>query len=89
MHPLPRGGYVVDTPGLREVGLWGIASRDLDRCFPEFVAELERCRFADCRHLSEPDCGVRSALAAGRIMRSRYESYVKLREEVEEAETSW
>lgn len=89
MHPLPRGGYVVDTPGLRELGLWGIAARDLDRCFPEFVAELETCRFADCRHLSEPECGVRAALEAGRIMPSRYESYVKLREEVAETERTW
>ncbi|MBK6489225.1 MAG: ribosome small subunit-dependent GTPase A [Gemmatimonadetes bacterium] len=89
MHPLPRGGYVVDTPGLREVGLWGIAARDLERCFPEFVAVLGTCRFADCRHLSEPECGVRSAVDAGRIMPSRYESYVKLREEVEEVERTW
>ncbi|MEP7382052.1 MAG: ribosome small subunit-dependent GTPase A [Gemmatimonadota bacterium] len=89
MHPLPDGGYVVDTPGLREVGLWGITARELDRCFPEFVPLLDQCRFADCRHLSEPECGVRSAVDAGTIARSRYESYVKLREEVEESERDW
>lgn len=89
MHPLPDGGFVVDTPGLREVGLWGITARELDRCFPEFVPELEKCRFADCRHLSEPECGVRDALAAGGISRTRYESYVKLREEVEETDRAW
>lgn len=89
MHPLPDGGYVVDTPGLREVGLWGITARDLERCFPEFAPALQECRFADCRHLSEPECGVRSALDAGSIARSRYESYVKLREEVEESDRVW
>ena len=61
----------------------------LPGCFPEFVPELEKCRFADCRHLSEPECGVRDALAAGGISRTRYESYVKLREEVEETGRSW
>ncbi len=82
MHPLPDGGYVVDTPGLREVGLWGLSAQELDRCFPEFGNAREQCRFADCRHLAEPDCAVREALAAGRVSLSRYESYVKLREEV-------
>jgi len=89
MHPLPDGGYVVDTPGLREVGLWGIEARELDKCFPEFVPTLASCRFADCRHLAEPECGVRDALAAGRISPSRYESYVKLREEVEGDSRDW
>lgn len=89
MHPLPDGGFVVDTPGLREVGLWGIAARDLERCFPEFAPAFEACRFADCRHLSEPECAVRSALDAGAIAQSRYESYVKLREEVEESDRAW
>jgi len=89
MHPLPDGGYVVDTPGLREVGLWGLAAGELDRCFPEFVSLLDGCRFADCRHLAEPHCGVREALAAGRVSTSRYESYVKLRQEVADAERAW
>lgn len=89
MHPLPDGGYVVDTPGLREVGLWGVPSAGLARCFPEFVPALAKCRFADCRHLAEPHCGVRDALEAGRVSRSRYESYVKLREEITETERVW
>lgn len=89
MHPLPDGGYVVDTPGLREVGLWGVPSGELAACFPEFVPVLAECRFADCRHLAEPHCGVRDALAAGRVSTSRYESYVKLREEIAETERAW
>lgn len=86
MHPLPGGGYVVDTPGLREVGMWGIAASELDRCFPEIRALRDGCRFADCTHRAEPDCAVREALGAGKLDRERYDSYLKLREELEASE---
>ena len=90
MHPLPGGGYVVDTPGLREVGMWAIEPSELDRCFPEIRVLRDECRFADCTHRSEPECAVRDALAAGTLDRERYESYVKLREELEAAaEGQW
>lgn len=78
LHPLPDGGFVVDTPGLREIGLWGVPSGELDSCFPEFRALKDECRFADCSHLQEPDCAVREALDAGRVDASRYASYQKL-----------
>jgi ribosome biogenesis GTPase len=81
LHPLPDGGFVVDTPGLREIGLWGVPSRGLDECFPELRALKDECRFRDCSHLIEPDCAVRAALAAGEIDESRYASYSKLLEE--------
>jgi ribosome biogenesis GTPase len=89
MHPLPDGGFVVDTPGLRELGLWGLPSAALDQCFPEFRQALGNCRFQDCRHLAEPQCAVREAVAAGQIGPARYESYAKLREEVVEVERLW
>ncbi|MBC7896584.1 MAG: ribosome small subunit-dependent GTPase A [Cytophagaceae bacterium] len=89
MHPLPDGGYVMDTPGLREVGLWGLPSGSLDQCFPEFKALIGACRFADCRHLTEPGCAVRIQVDAGRITADRYASYVKLREEVTGTENEW
>lgn len=89
MHPLPDGGFVVDTPGLREVGLWGIPLDELDRCFPELRALVGECRFADCRHEVEPDCAVRAALARGTVDRSRYESFQKLREELEAVGREW
>lgn len=82
LHPLPGGGYLADTPGLREVGLWGIEAREIAACFPEFRPLLGTCRFADCTHLVEPGCAVREAVAAGAVSRGRYESYVKLREEL-------
>ncbi len=89
MHPLPDNGYVVDTPGLREVGMWGMPSEHLDRCFPEFRPVLDQCRFGDCTHLAEPDCGVRTGVAAGEISSERYESYAKLRGELEDTEKKW
>jgi ribosome biogenesis GTPase len=82
LHPLPGGGYLADTPGLREVGLWGIEAREIAACFPEFRPLLGTCRFADCTHLVEPGCAVREAVADGAVSRGRYESYVKLREEL-------
>src|SRR5688572_6486069 len=89
MHPLPDGGYVVDTPGLREVGMWGMPSEDLDSCFPEFRPYLEQCRFGDCTHLNEPDCSVRACVESGEVSAERYESYAKLRGELSDTEKKW
>jgi ribosome biogenesis GTPase len=86
LHPLPGddGGYVADTPGLREIGMWALAPESLDVCFPELRPYLRHCRFADCRHGVEPDCSVRAAVEAGEVSAARYESYLKLRGELEE-----
>lgn len=82
LHPLPGGGFLADTPGLREVGLWNIPVAELAECFPELRPLLGNCRFADCTHLVEPGCAVRDAVEAGQVSRGRYESYQKLREEL-------
>jgi ribosome biogenesis GTPase len=82
MIPLPGGGYVVDTPGLREVGISELLADRLDHCFVEFRGLAEQCRFGDCQHVVEPDCAIREALGAGRIKRDRYDSYLSLREEL-------
>lgn len=77
--PLGCGGYVADTPGLREVGLWGIDPLDLDYLFPEFREHLGGCRFGrSCSHTHEPGCRVRSAVAAGAVSAARFESYTAL-----------
>jgi ribosome biogenesis GTPase / thiamine phosphate phosphatase len=90
-YPLPdeRGGFVVDTPGLREVGLWTLRPEQLDRCFPEFRPLIPHCRFADCQHGTEPDCAVRGAVEQGRISAARHDSYRKLRAELEDAAHLW
>jgi ribosome biogenesis GTPase / thiamine phosphate phosphatase len=86
LHPLPDAGYVVDTPGLREVGMWGLASEHLDECFREFVRHIPDCRFGNCTHRVEPGCAVRKAVADGEISAERYDSYLRLREEMEDSE---
>ena len=83
-HPLPgaAGGFLIDTPGLREVGMWSLPVEELGRYFPELRPHLEQCRFGDCAHDAEPDCAVRAAVSAGSVSSERYESYRKLREEL-------
>jgi len=83
LHPLPDGGYVVDTPGLREVGMWLLSPEDLASCYREFREFAEKCKFADCSHRREPECAVIAAVGTGAITRDRYDSYIGLREEME------
>lgn len=85
LHPLPGGGFVADTPGLREVGFWGLTASALAGCFPEFRPWQEHCRFADCTHRVEPGCAVRAALERGEISAARYDSYSRLFAELTEA----
>jgi ribosome biogenesis GTPase len=77
----PGGGFVVDTPGIREIGLWRFPAEDLDWCYREFRPYLGQCYFAGCTHLHEPDCAVRAALEQGAISAERHESYARLYEE--------
>lgn len=89
MHPLPGGGYVADTPGLREVGVWGLNPVDLPDCFPEFRPFIHECRFGNCSHLSEPGCAVIAAVKSTAVSVARYDSYSRLRVELEETEKRW
>jgi ribosome biogenesis GTPase len=82
---LACGGLVADTPGFGDVALWGVAPDEVAACFPEFAEPSELCRFRGCTHVHEPDCGVRTALEAGEIFDSRYQSYLTARTEAEEA----
>ncbi|HKW11747.1 MAG TPA: ribosome small subunit-dependent GTPase A, partial [Gemmatimonadaceae bacterium] len=88
MIPLPNdgGGYVVDTPGLREVGMWALTAEHLDSCFPELRQFAASCRFTDCTHVVEPGCAVKDAVKRGDVNADRFASYIKLRDELEEAE---
>lgn len=86
LTPLPGGGFVADTPGLREVGLWGHPARDLEHEFPEFAQFLGNCRFADCTHLVEPGCAIVQAVEEGAVRQARLDSYATLYKELEESE---
>ncbi len=89
MLPLEVGGFLVDTPGFSEVGLWGVEPSELDDCFPELRPLLGECRYADCLHRGEPGCAVREAVEAGRMELGRYESYRALLDEIEGAPEEW
>jgi ribosome biogenesis GTPase len=89
MIPLTEGGYVIDTPGFSEVGLWGVEPAELAECFPEFRPLTDSCRFGDCRHNREPDCAVQQAVAAGSVRDDRYASYLALLGELESSPKPW
>lgn len=81
LHPLDAGGYVVDTPGLGQLQFWEVGRHELAWCFPEFRAHTAVCKFGDCTHTNEPECGVISAVERGEIPAWRYESYQRILEE--------
>ena len=77
---LSSGVMVIDTPGMRELGMWD-ASEGLVDAFADVEKYLGRCRFSDCRHESEPGCAIKAAIAAGELDPMRWESYQNLKEE--------
>jgi ribosome biogenesis GTPase / thiamine phosphate phosphatase len=89
MLPLDAGGFLVDTPGFSEVGLWGIEPRELASCFPEMRPYIGDCRYNDCRHMSEPGCRIQAVTDAGVIQPDRLESYRILLQELEGAPEEW
>lgn len=89
MIPFAGGGFLVDTPGFSEVGLWGIVPRELAACFPEFRDLLDRCRFPDCSHTHEPGCAIQEAADRGRVHPDRVASYRTLLNELEEEPKEW
>jgi ribosome biogenesis GTPase len=89
MIPLAIGGFVVDTPGCSEVGLWAIDRAHLDECFPEFRSVIGECRFDDCTHRTEPACAIRGLIEAGAVPRTRYDTYLTLFAELAELPEEW
>lgn len=78
MIDLPFGGKLIDTPGIRELGVVDIEKQELSHFFPEMRAYLNKCRFNNCVHINEPGCGVLNAVENGAIESSRYESYISI-----------
>ena len=77
MHRLPAGGWLVDTPGIRELQIIDVKA-GVDEVFADVVALSAECRFADCRHETEPGCAVRAAIEAGSLEAGRLERWRKL-----------
>lgn len=78
--PLPKGGYVVDMPGVRGLGLWD-AEEGIGAAFSDVEELATQCRFRDCSHVNEPGCAVRAAVESGDLAQSRLESYLRLKDE--------
>ena len=85
MYFLENGGIVIDNPGMREVGMTD-ASAGIDNFFDEITALAEKCKYADCAHISEPGCEVLSALQSGRLDKEKYSNYINLKKEAEHYE---
>jgi ribosome biogenesis GTPase len=79
LYPLPGGGYVADTPGLKALALWDIQAEELDGYFPEMHRLVANCHFNNCTHVHEPGCAVLAAVEAGHIHPERYHSYLRMR----------
>lgn len=87
MFELPTGGHVIDSPGIRSFGLWGVSPEALRGHWIDFVPFADECKFANCSHTHEPGCAVVDALDAGDIDPGRYDSYVRILESLLEDST--
>lgn len=82
--PLGDDAYIMDTPGFSSMDVPGFEKKDLWTCYPEFLAYEPYCKFQGCSHINEPNCGVKDALAEGKISQIRYENYVLLYNELKQ-----
>lgn len=86
LHPLSGGGYIVDTPGIREFGVLDIEPWELSHFFIEMKGYLENCRFPTCTHDHEPGCAVKPAVESGEIAKSRYRSYLNILDSINQGD---
>ena len=84
MYDLPFGGKIIDTPGIRELGLVDISKNELSHFFPEMAALINECQFNNCVHINEPGCAVKAAIEKGSIHTDRYLSYLNILDSINE-----
>lgn len=84
MFDLPGGGQIIDTPGIRELGIVGISRQELSHYFPEMRNLLSNCQFNNCLHMNEPGCAVKEAVQEGRVHLDRYVSYCTILDSIED-----
>ncbi|MFC4262422.1 ribosome small subunit-dependent GTPase A [Ferruginibacter yonginensis] len=84
MFDLPTGGSIIDTPGIREMGLVDVPQHELAQYFPEMRAVMNNCKFNDCVHYNEPGCAVKAAVNDGVISEERYTSYLTIKDTIED-----
>ncbi len=77
-HALPEGGWLIDSPGVWEFGIWRMPAEQIAEGFIEFRPRLGQCRFNDCSHIHEPGCAIQAAVKNGEIARARWESYARI-----------
>ena len=82
MFPLAFGGFIIDTPGIKEFGLVGFDSYELGQRLPEIRDRMDGCRFNNCLHVSEPGCAILKAVENGEISRFRYINYLKMLDDI-------
>jgi ribosome biogenesis GTPase len=80
LYQLQGGIKIIDTPGIRSLGLWNVSPEEVSFYFPEIAEVSRNCRFRDCTHTHEPDCAVRKAAETGILPPERYASYKRIRE---------
>jgi ribosome biogenesis GTPase len=78
MHILPEGGYIIDTPGIREFGTIDFDTYEVSHFFPEIFSHSANCQYGNCIHLNEKNCAVKKAVEDGKIARTRFESYLSI-----------
>ncbi|MGE0567242.1 MAG: ribosome small subunit-dependent GTPase A [Bacteroidia bacterium] len=89
LHPLDFGGFIIDSPGIKELGLVEMTKEELGHYFPEIRKHLGNCKFNNCIHVNEPGCAVREAFEDGQISPERFESYIKILESEEMDWNKW